>query len=1143
MTVHSLRNLGLSLVAILLLAVPLRSFAQAGVGELAGEVTDVSKAVVARASVKLTNNATGQVREATTTSSGNYRFTFLPIVGTYTLSVTAPGFETFRATNIVLTVGTTTAQDATLTVGAAQQTVTVAGTAEEQVQTDTGTVSQLIDSSIWKNSPLDVRSQNTFVNLVAGATPDNTTGRGAAVSGARTGTGNFLVEGLDNNDQGLGGGAHGGAVTTISPDAIQEYRVLTHDYPAEYGRTGGFATDTVMKSGTNTFHGSLFDYNRIQALAANSFFSNRAGLIDHLVRNQFGGSVGGPIYKDKTFFFASVEIQHQRTGNPVTGESFTPQFLNFVSTGGFEKFMESDPAGFCVVNSGVACPGALPGTGHLGPIFTALQKAEPTAVPLATQQLTNVGSGITTYGITYPVAINGLATATDADAYNQNRATLKIDHQLTSRDQLSFVYLLDLDNELATTGGGAGNFGPPVTNYGGAQHFGASWIHNFSPTLLNEFRAGYQRHVRNFSVPGAAGVPSIYSADALYVGFGAASGFPQLFTENQFEYLDTITKSFKAHTFKGGFQFIRTRNGSSFYNDVNGSFIFNGGEDLVTDGAFGQESDTAVFGGPTYGSFYEISASVDPTTGTAPDPYRGYRANEFAAFFQDDWKVTPRLTINAGLRWEYFGPPHNFRPGLDSNVYFGTGSSVTPTSNPFFPTGAFAAAVQGATFIQKNNNIWNKDTNNFAPRFGFSYDLLGNAKLVMRGGFGIGFDRLYNNVYENIRFNAPHFADNNFGALDNGVAAAPAYQPGLYAIPFTGNNQLAAFGGKPTPRHIDQNLVTAYYEQFHYGFEYELAPGYVLETDYIGTLGRKLVGLDDINNFDGRTACSGSSLQPACKGVTYPTTRINTIFNSDNYRNNGFSSNYNGLQVSLRKGFSNGLQLLANYTYSKALDEVSDVFSLRSGNTGPTDTQNPGKDYGPADFDLKNNFVFTGNYTEQWKKDNLLLGGWSVSPILTVASGAPIALIDTADDPNKDGRLNDRPQFGLTGSLKNAITHKTGPADGFLKPGSFVPVGVQVKSSSGSPIYVCSNGALFCDSPLGKNPLYGPRDINLDFGIIKHFNFRENQSFTFEGNFFNLFNHPVFNPPDGNITSGTFGQSTSTMNNSRQTQLALRYDF
>jgi hypothetical protein len=1149
----SVRNTFFAALLLVTLACTLNAFGQAGVGELTGVVTDSSRSIVPNAGVKLTNAATGQTREAKTTSTGDYRFTALPIVGTYTLTVTAPGFETYVATNLVLTVGTVTSQDVALSVGSAQQTVTVTGAAEEQVQTDTAAVSQLIDASIWKNSPLETRSQNDFINLVAGATPDSGTGRGAAVSGARTGTGNFLVEGLDNNDQGQGGSGttygSGGAVTTISPDAIQEYRVLTHDYPAEYGRTGGFATDTVLKSGTNKWHGSLFEYNRIQALAANSWFSNHDGLKDHLVRNQFGGSVGGPIKHDKTFFYTSVEIHHLRTGAPTTDPSLTPQFLQFVDSGAFETFMESDPAGFCVMNTGAACPGAFPGTAHLGSTFKALYAAEPSAVPAGTQNPTNSASGLLTSGLAYPVNIFANATLINTSSLNQNRATFKLDHQLTSRDQLSFVYLIDQVASDSSLGGGSGAFGPPIDNIGGSQHFGANWTHNFSSSLLNEFRAGYLRHVSNFVAPGTAGVPAIYTIDELDGSFGGSSGLPQFFTENQFEYADSVTKIIKAHTLKAGFQYIRTRNGSSFFNDVNGSFVFNGSEDLVTDGAFGQEADTALFGGPAYGSFYEVSASVDPTTGLAPDPYRGYRANEYATYFQDDWKITPRLTVNAGIRWEYFGPPHNFKKGVDSNVYFGTpGTPVAPTNaagnaNAFFPTSSFAGEVQGATFIQKNSNIWNKDTNNFAPRFGISYDLTGQGKLVLRAGFGIGYDRLYNNVYENIRFNSPHFADNNFGALLNGVAAAPAYQPGLYAIPFTGNNQLAAFGGKPTPRHIDQNLVTAYYEQFHYGFQYEVAKGYVLETDYIGTLGRKLVGLKDINNFDGRVACTAGNLQPACQGVAFPTNRINKIFNSDNYRSNGYNSNYNGLQVSLRKGFSNGLQLLANYTYSKAMDEISDVFTQRNGNTGPTDVLNPSKDYGPADFDLRHNVVITANYATPWKKNNLLLGGWTFSPIISLQSGTPIALSDSVNDPNKDGRLNERPQFALPGSVKNAITHAHSPATEYLKPGSFVPVGVPAISSSGSQIYVCANGALWCDSPLGRNSITGPRNLNVDFGAIKRFSIGERNTVTFEANFFNLFNHPVFSNPDGNIQDGTFGTSLSTANSARVTQLALRYDF
>lgn len=1151
------RFLGLFLVSLFITA---SAMAQSGFGELTGIITDASGASLSGASVDLTSNATGEARHTTTTSAGIYRFTALPIVGKYTLKVTASGFQAFQANNITLTVGTVSTQNAALVLGDVQQTVTVQGTQEEQVQTDTAAISQLIDSSIWKNSPLETRDQNAFVALVAGAAPDSgSTGRGAAMNGTRTGTGNFLVEGVDNNDQGLGGGASsgngasGGAVTSISPDAIQEYRIISHDPPAEYGRAGGFATDTVLKSGTNAWHGSAFEYNRIQALAANDFFSNRANVRDHLVRNQFGGSVGGPIKKDKTFFFATVEIHHLRNSTPITGTAFTQDFLNFVDSGQFQTYEETDPNGICrqftidkANPTGVSCPGAFAGSSKLGPIFKQLQASEPAGFPIAntTQATSNTASGIVTGGLAYPVNVNALATLSQSNVLNQNRGTFKLDHKLTEKDQLGFTYLIEQDENNVTPAGGAGSFGVPETNIGGAQLFGATWTHTFSPSLINIFRAGYLRHVRNFDTPGTSQVPSIYTADNLAGSFGASAALPQYFTENQFQYQDSITKIIGAHTFKGGFQFIRTRNGSSFYNDVNGTVWMNGVEDLLTDGAFGEETDAALFGGPTYGSFYEVGASIDPTTNELPDVYRGYRANEFAAYFQDDWKASKRLTLNMGLRWEYFGPPHNFKAGLDSNVYFGPAGAPTTNGNPFFPTSSFAGAVQGATFIQKNSNIWNKDTNNFGPRFGLAYDLTGSGKAVIRAGYSIGFDRLYNNVYENIRFNAPHFADNNIGALDNGVPAGPTYQPGIYSVPFTANAFLADYGAKPTPRHINQNLVTAYYEQVHVGFEYQIAQGYVLETNYVGTLGRKLVGLQDINNYDGRVACSGT-LQPNCALNGYPqgfkSTRITTLFNGDNFRSNKYNSNYNALQVSLRKGFSNGLQILANYTYSKALDEVSDVFTQKGGLVGTADVLNPSLDYGPADFDVKHNAVITLNYATPWKKNNLLLGGWTVSPIITLQSGTPITLLDSAHDPNRDGRYYDRPQFNLTGSLKNAITHSKSPADGYLKQNSFVPVGIAYAQGK----YECTGGRLWCNSTVGRNVLSGPRNINTDFGVLKHFNVTENQGFTFEANFFNLFNHPNFDNPSGDINNSAFGLSTGDQQHGtpRVTQLALRYDF
>ncbi len=1137
------------LVVLLSLVTAASSFAQAGFGALSGVVSDPSHAVIPSASVALTGT-NGERRITTTNASGYYEFTALPIGGGYTLVVSAPGFQGAKVSDISTSVGTTISQNVTLTVGSSEQTVEVTGANVEQVQTETSAVSQLIDSTVWQNSPLELRTQNAFIALVAGASP-GFSGRGAAVSGARAGAGNFLVEGMDNNDQGQGGAGTtfgtGGAVTTISPDAIQEYRVITHNPSAEYGRAGGFSTDTSLKSGTNHFHGSLFEYNRVQALAANDWFSNHAGVKDSLIRNQFGGSIGGPIYRDKTFFFATVELHRLRQGFPLTGTATTQDFLNFVDSGAFETFQETDPAGVCIASGVGACPGAFNLSSHLGPVFKQLQAAEPHAFPVVaagvTAGTTNVAAGLYTGGVvTYPVPVYGLTTVTQKIQTNQERGTFKLDHKIGNKDQLGASYLVDFETSVTPYGAGGTTFGPDEAQVGGSQLFTINETHTFSPTLLNVFRAGYTRHVSNFTAPGTDGVPSIVTAnDPLAAGFGSSAALPQFFTDNEFLYEDSITKNLAKQTLKAGFRFVRTRNGSSFYNDVKGSLDPWDTETLLTDETFDDQADRAISGGPTYGSFYLASASVDSTTNAAPDVYRGYRANEFAAYFQDDYKASKNLTLNLGLRWEYFGPPHNFRSGIDSNVYFGAFAAPTPNGNPFLPTDSFTGAIQHATFIQKDSNIWNKDTNNFAPRVGFSVDPRGDGKLAIRGGFGIGFDRLYNNVYENIRFNTPHFSDNTIGALVNGVVAGPLEQPALTDIPFDANSLFAAYGGKPVPRHIDQRLVTAYYEQANFGFEYELAKGYVFETNYIGTFGRKLVGLRDANNFAGRTACS--TLTAACKAAGYTAAfsaaRPNLLFNSDNFRSNGFGSNYNGLQTSIRKGYSNGFMFLANYTYSRAFDVTSDVFTVKTAGTGITNPTDPAYDYGPADFDVKHLATITLNYEEQYRRRNLLLGGWAVSPIITLRSGTPFTAVDTSSsyNPIKDGRFVDRPVLAPNVTIKSAINHSVSPATGYIKPNTLVP-------------YICPanvNQGLWCEPPMQRNAFYGPSFYNVDLGIQKHFYITEAQKVTFAASFFDLFNHPNFENPIADLNNtAQFGQSINTYGDNgghRVTQLSLRYDF
>lgn len=1105
-----------------------------GAGELTGLVTDQTGAVVPKVQVTLTNTATGDVRTTETTATGAYRFPALPVVGTYTLKVAAQGFKAATVTDIVVSVGTTVTRDLKLEVGSTTESVNVeAGV--QLIQTTDSQVSDLVDQRVWQSMPLETRNQNEFINLVAGVVPDKVAGntRGAAVNGARGGAGNFMVEGVDNNDQGQGGrgqlsDAPGGAATGISPEAIQEYRVITNSFSAEYGRSGGFVTDTVLKSGTNNWHGSLFEYNRIQALAANHYFSNDAGLKDRLVRNQFGGSLGGAIVKDKLFFFTSIEEHRKREATPTTTTSTTQEFLNFVNSGAFATFMESDPNGFCAVNLGAACPGAFANSSTVGPLFTS--QMEQQGFPLGTSNFSYDAQGLYTAGLVYPVPVYGRVSIIDPAFLNEFRWSLKVDQRLGSNDTLTGTFLLQKSEQGSQYGGGDGLIGTPWTNPGMGQNLGITWNHTFTPTLLNTFRAGYLRHRSDFpSTPGLEDMPSVVTAfDPIGVSLGNTSSFPQFFTDNQFQFLDQMSWVKGEHSFKFGGEIRRVRNGSSFETGRNAFYLPYGVEDLVTDMRFGDEADLALFGEPAYGSMYYAQASIDPRTGDLPVFYRGYRAKEFGAFIQDDWRINSRLTLNIGLRYDYFGPPHNFQPGLDSNFYFGPATTpiATTSNNPYFPIdNPIAAAVATGEFQQRDKDIWNKDYNNFAPRFGFAWDVAGNQKFVVRGGAAIAYDRIYNNLFENIRFNYPTFSFATFGTFYNGYPAGAD----VYSAPFTTRPIFSdpAYNPKPSARHMDENLVSPYYQQYHFGVQFEPFGGYIVETNYVGTMGKKLTGIIDINTFPGRYA----------NPDIYDTTRPNTTMGGDNYRTNAFSSNYHGLQLTFKKAYSNGFQFNTNYTWSKALDYLSDAFNGNGGagdHYRPSDTFNRSIDYGPADFDLRHRFVASFSYELPWLKKNVVLGGWSLNSIITLQSGTPFSLF-SANDANQDGYLNDRVSL-KPGYKLNDVYYGANPAVAYFDPNAFEdPVCASIV-----------NDGLWCYGNTGRNALVGPNYQNVDVGVSKKFSFGESKSLELQGNFFNLFNRANFvNPASAgtnSIDSPEFGKTNATWE-PRVTQLALRFQF
>ncbi len=1087
--------------------------------------------------------------------------------------------------NIIVSVGTVTSRDVKLEVGAATEQVTVEA-GQQIVETEDSALSTLIDRRVWENMPIEARNSNDFVNLVAGVVPETQAGgtfRGAAVNGVRTGGGNFMVEGVDNNEQGQGGVSlcgtacgQGGSNTSISPDAIEEYRVITHDFSAEYGKVGGFVTDTVLKGGTNKWHGSLFEYNRIQALTAEDWFSNAGGVKDHLVRNQFGGSFGGPIVKDKTFFYASFEEHHLRQLTPAVGSALTSQFLNFVTDGGLNAFINNlgvcgGPGPFAGLPRSApgyaSAPrrnGTRPQTGGcnipttLGPVFSTELAKYPKAMPIVNstdtcppgdincQSFDGWGNNFVGAIPEYPVPIFATTTQSAVTPLDQYRLSIKFDHNFSSKDRLSGTYLLENVHTSANFGGGSATFGVPLDNPNRAQTLGVAWTHTLSPTVLNLAKIGYVRRTANFFDPGTAQIPNMYTIDSLAGSFGASAGIPQFFTENEFQYKDDISITHGKHQMKFGAEYRRTRNGSIFSNDAQGTFASWGAEGMVTDGLFTDAIDQYYYGNNVngLGGWYYASASVVPATGQIPNFYRGYRANEVAMYGQDDWRVSSRLTVNLGLRWEYFGPPHNYQPNIDSNLYFGTGQvplTCPSPCNPFFPANSqYYAYEAGANFQVHNSSIWNKDLKNFGPRVGFAYDVMGNQKLVVRAGFGMFYDRIYNNVFENIRFNPPYFADEVAGLFRNGVALGPLKQPGLLDDPFTNNASFVSSTifpnglPKPVPRHMDQNLMTPYYMQESFGFEYALGKDFALEGSYVGTLGRKLIGIENRNTFDGRTSGAGSSARPS------------PLFGSDNARGNYYGSNYNAFDLTLRKRFSHGLSMNANYTYAKSLDELSDVFRTRNGaNVSATDVQNVRNDYGPSDFDLRHRIVVSFNYDLPIFRGNNLLGGWTVNSIISWNTGAPLGLFDGSSDSNFDGTRSNRPEFIGSGSVLDSI-HPVKAVGSGGAPSTYTYLDTTQFAPSVACLNPAVNGGFWCDPNLGRGAIPGPHFANVDFGVSKTFKINERMGFRLDANFFDLMNHPNFLNPGSAFGSATFGQSLSTTGDQgghRITQLALRFDF
>lgn len=1086
-----MRRLQFCLVVFAVLALTLSVFAQVQNGQFEGTVTDPSGAAIANAKVTVTNMATNLSVAITSNASGNYVAKELPI-GSYKLTVEAPGFKTTSNTNVVLNAGVIAHVDFKLQIGKASEVIEVTGAAA-QVNTEDSKLSSTVSGTQITNLPLNGRNVFDLMQLSSGAVNvkgvDFENGHGTVVNGLREDFNGFLINGVSNK------GLSGGAVNTPIQDSVEEFQQLALNTSAQYGNSAGGTVNLVTKSGTNVWHGSAWEYLRNDALDSNWFFNNHSNpqIPKQPLRfNQFGITLGGPIIKDKLFFFLSLQgDRFKSSGVPttITQESqawrdaviqadvnsglnstaavlyknFAPSNPGTPSGGTGDAYIAANPLALCL-DAGSGGPpfgwGGVTTLQHqkLIPIF-GVTSADQTAMAAAgCSNIPDVIGG--TLDRTLPLkekAVSTYRTQTDSlgNLFNGNEGSLRVDYNWNSNNRM-FVdvdYLRETDayGPCPTTSCGRG-FTNPIRNL--FPHGSFSYIHTFTPTILNEFRAGY---LQNNTLLGASdpGVPAVGFSDGLAF-FGAYNGYPQSFKENIYTYSDMVSISHGNHNMKIGADFRRNIENSEF-NVARPSYYFYDQVFFAADAPYEQINgvDPGICKAPCPASSYNPNPQ-----GQLSSNFRHWRNLEFGAYFQDDWKVTKRLTLNLGLRYDLFQRHHEegnyattfiLGPGsnlvdqiFNANVPAGTIGTIDGTTYDCTTTNVSLvplAGVCGPGGFAPSSALGQGDHNNFGPRVGFAWDVFGDGKTSVRGGFSVAYEGTLYNPLSNSRWNLPYYSFNEIlgggagggGVTGNDIVYGPSvcdgphfagdsncHQVSNVAVTYSGDptnpnqgpvGQAQAHGNitgwDPTNPNVanltgiifPKGVRDPYVYNFYFDIQREIMPKTVLDVKYVGTAGHKLFRAEDVNRKP------GSELDPGLQVTdnfgnnwTGLGGRLNPNYLKLRAWSNVVNSNYSSLQASVRHQMSHGLMFNLDYTYSHSIDNGSTWHSGATSSNGAaagegytTSNLFPGLDRGNSIYDFRHRLVI--NYVYQLPGQNLkgvlgaLAGGWSYNGIWSFQTG------------------------------------------------------------------------------------------------------------------------------------------------------------
>jgi Carboxypeptidase regulatory-like domain/TonB dependent receptor len=1264
---RALLGLAGAIMLALFAVTPLR--AQVDAGAVLGTVTDASGSAVHGASVTLTNEGTSAALSTTTGNDGGYKFT--PVrIGSYKLAVTLQGFETIVRPHVTVNVGENVVVDFSLKPG--NVTTTVEVTASTPVlETQDASVGQVVDSRNVNNLPLNGRNFTFLAQLAAGVNTPQADTRGNAATGAFSANGlrpaqnNYLLDGIDNNSDTVDF-LNGTNFVVLPPvDAVQEFKVQTSDFSAEFGRSGAAILNATIKSGTNEFHGDVWEFFRNDKLDAADFFENAHKVPKgELRQNQFGFTAGGPLYlpklfngKNKVFLFGDYEGFRRVQGTILSGS--VPSVAERNS--GYTNFQDlilaqtgTETDGLCTVNVS-PCPAADQRTFANGTVFdpattraVSAGQVDPVTGLFATtggfvRDPFGCAATLTSYSIAscatlnmipggrldanaikllnlYPLPTTSAAGSLFSNFANSpklfehsNAFDTRMDINFNEKNQLFYRFTLKDDPQFipGIFGGVADGGGfQQGTQTAIAEQSALGYTHTFSPTLINEVRAGlnYLRTSRYSpsandltNIPSQFGIQGIpqqnlngglpaFGINGLST-LGSNAFLPSDEVTSTFQLTDSVTKIYGKHTFKMGFEWQHVKFSTLQPPWSRGEFDYNGDYTEIPNIDSGNTGRADFLLTPTMSkvpggnNFVGGSSEVFVSNISLTDNGKNY----YGGYVNDDWRVTPKLTVNLGVRYDFFGlvlehhaNQANFVPGgppTGGPLYIipqGPNANNLSTGCALCFTELLAKDGIGLSITNAyGKGLGNSQKNNFAPRIGIAYQF--TPKLVVRTGFGIFYNGFENRGFSpNLGENYPFQFNFSFGS-PNDVTPISGNTP-FAGCATAGPGGTATFeaGFSCTPlspllvtnaqglglRGIQFNYDTPYTMGANLTVQYQLTPSMSVQAGYVTTLARHLESFPNSNNPTS-IAASGTAESTL---VPYP----DFGFGSSYAATAGMSA-YHSLQTKVEKQFADGLNFLFTYTWAKTMSDAGDL--LNGGSVaGYRAPSVPGLgmafDYGLADFDVRNVFHFSGSYELPFGKSkhflsdasgiqNKLIGGWSVNWSTTLQGGQPISLscpTGTASNLGCGALFTGKPlQLGLHNDTNGNLSWFGNPA-AFTQPCVLGAGGVPKAGTPAGCVALTGPGALG-----GITQVPGPGFHRLDFSAFKTIPINERFQLQFRAEIFNIFNHPNFNAPGfgGNgvvaisgstnfVNPSTFGEIGSTRDDPydpRQIQFALKLVF